>query len=176
MCFVQISFEFRDPFLLKWTVNHRILCVMANFKCSCLVRRWYYLFSNDADIWGAGCIFVEMMNGYPCFPGVRDVFDQLDKIFRVTGTPTEETWPGVSHLPNYRYRDTHRGDLARGLTSPQLQVQGHPQRRSGLGSHIFLTVGTGTPTEDTWPGVSHLPNYRYRDTHRGYLARGLTSS
>ena len=42
------------------------------------------------DMWGAGCIFVEMMNGYPCFPGVRDVFDQLDKIFRVAGTPTEE--------------------------------------------------------------------------------------
>ena len=41
-------------------------------------------------MWGAGCIFVEMMNGYPCFPGVRDVFDQLDKIFRVAGTPTEE--------------------------------------------------------------------------------------
>ena len=24
------------------------------------------------------------------FSGVRDVFDQLDKIFRVVGTPTEE--------------------------------------------------------------------------------------
>ena len=45
------------------------------------------------DMWGAGCIFVEMMNGYPCFPGVRDVFDQLDKIFRVAGTPTEEVRP-----------------------------------------------------------------------------------
>ena len=46
--------------------------------------------SLSLDMWGAGCIFVEMMNGYPCFPGVRDVFDQLDKIFRVAGTPTEE--------------------------------------------------------------------------------------
>ena len=36
------------------------------------------------------------------FLGVRDVFDQLDKIFRVTGTPTEDTWPGVSRLPNYK--------------------------------------------------------------------------
>jgi cyclin-dependent kinase 14 len=59
-------------------------------------------YTISLDIWGAGCIFVEMMNGYPCFPGVRDVYDQLDKIFRVTGTPTEEIWPGVSHLPNYR--------------------------------------------------------------------------
>ncbi|XP_023319481.1 cyclin-dependent kinase 14 [Eurytemora carolleeae] len=59
-------------------------------------------YTTSLDIWGAGCIFVEMINGYPCFPGVRDVFDQLDKIFRVTGTPTEEVWPGVSSLPNYK--------------------------------------------------------------------------
>ena len=59
-------------------------------------------YSTSLDIWGVGCIFIEMMNGYPCFPGVRDVFDQLDKIFRVTGTPTEQVWPGVSRLPNYR--------------------------------------------------------------------------
>ncbi|TRY60955.1 hypothetical protein TCAL_16340, partial [Tigriopus californicus] len=26
----------------------------------------------------------------------------LDKIFRVTGKPTEDTWPGVSRLPNYK--------------------------------------------------------------------------
>jgi len=81
-------------------------------------------YTTSLDIWGVGCIFVEMLNGCPCFPGVRDVFDQLDKIFRVVGTPTEEVfifsfkfermrsrnpvgfqfqmWPGVSRLPNYR--------------------------------------------------------------------------
>ena len=47
-------------------------------------------------------ILWEMFFRYPCFPGVRDVYDQLDKIFRVTGTPTDETWPGVSLLPNYK--------------------------------------------------------------------------
>ena len=29
---------------------------------------------------GVGCIFVEMHNGQPCFPGVRDIYDQLDKV------------------------------------------------------------------------------------------------
>lgn len=43
-----------------------------------------------------------MFNGAPCFPGVRDIFDQLDKIFRVVGTPTDDIWPGVSSLPNYK--------------------------------------------------------------------------
>jgi len=59
-------------------------------------------YTTSLDMWGAGCIFIEMLNGYPCFPGVRDIFDQLDKIFRVVGTPTEDMWPGVSRLPNYR--------------------------------------------------------------------------
>ena len=59
-------------------------------------------YTISLDIWGAGSTFVEMMNGYPCFQGLRDVNDQQDKIFWVTWTPTEETWPGVSHLPNYR--------------------------------------------------------------------------
>ena len=42
-------------------------------------------YTISLDIWGAGCIFVEMMNGYPCFPGVRDVYDQLDKILGSLG-------------------------------------------------------------------------------------------
>lgn len=34
-------------------------------------------------MWGVGCIFVEMVTGIPTFPGVRDTYDQLDKIFKV---------------------------------------------------------------------------------------------
>ena len=26
-------------------------------------------YTMSLDIWGVGCIFVEMLNGYPCFPG-----------------------------------------------------------------------------------------------------------
>ena len=36
-------------------------------------------YNTSLDIWGVGCIFVEMHNGQPCFPGVRDIYDQLDK-------------------------------------------------------------------------------------------------
>ncbi|XP_061548909.1 cyclin-dependent kinase 15 [Phycodurus eques] len=59
-------------------------------------------YSTALDIWGAGCIFVEMLQGSPAFPGVTDVFDQLQKIWMVLGIPTEESWPGVSRLPNYQ--------------------------------------------------------------------------
>ena len=27
-------------------------------------------YTMSLDIWGVGCIFVEMLNGYPCFPGI----------------------------------------------------------------------------------------------------------
>ncbi|KAJ8256038.1 hypothetical protein COCON_G00199020 [Conger conger] len=59
-------------------------------------------YSTALDIWGAGCIFIEMLQGAPAFPGVTDVFEQLQKIWAVLGVPTEETWPGVNELPNFR--------------------------------------------------------------------------
>lgn len=42
-----------------------------------------------------------MASGRPLFPG-SSVKDQLLKIFKILGTPTEETWQGLSKLPEYR--------------------------------------------------------------------------
>ena len=39
--------------------------------------------------------------GRPLFPG-NDVNDQLRRIFKLLGTPTEETWPGISKLPEFQ--------------------------------------------------------------------------
>lgn len=58
-------------------------------------------YTTSLDIWGAGCIFVEMVTGIALFPGMRDSVDQLNKIWQILGTATEETWPGVSRLPEY---------------------------------------------------------------------------
>ncbi|KAM8722048.1 cyclin-dependent kinase 15 [Acanthopagrus schlegelii] len=59
-------------------------------------------YSTALDMWGAGCIFIEMLQGAPAFPGDTDVFQQLQKIWTVLGVPSELSWPGVSQLPNYR--------------------------------------------------------------------------
>lgn len=59
-------------------------------------------YSTSLDMWGVGCIFVEMITGMPTFPGIRDTYDQLDKIFKILGTPTEDSWQGVTHLPGYK--------------------------------------------------------------------------
>jgi negative regulator of PHO system len=58
-------------------------------------------YNTSIDIWSAGCIMAEMFTGRPLFPGTTNE-DQLIRIFRIMGTPTETTWPGVSQLPEYK--------------------------------------------------------------------------
>lgn len=52
-------------------------------------------YSTQIDMWGVGCIFFEMATGRPFFPG-STVEDQLHLIFKTLGTPTEESWPGIT--------------------------------------------------------------------------------
>ncbi len=62
-------------------------------------------YSTPIDMWGVGCIFYEMASGRPLFPG-STVEDELHLIFKVLGSPTEETWPGISlseELLNYDF-------------------------------------------------------------------------
>ncbi|KAB1269754.1 Cyclin-dependent kinase 17 [Camelus dromedarius] len=62
-------------------------------------------YSTQIDMWGVGCIFFEMASGRPLFPG-STVEDELHLIFRLLGTPSQETWPGVSsndEFKNYNF-------------------------------------------------------------------------
>ncbi len=59
------------------------------------------IYSTPADIWSAGCIFAEMILAQPLLPGESEI-DQIFKIFKLFGTPTEKTWPGVSELPDFK--------------------------------------------------------------------------
>jgi len=52
------------------------------------------------DIWAVGCILAELLLRIPFLAGETDL-DQLSKIFLALGTPTEETWPGLTNLPDY---------------------------------------------------------------------------
>jgi hypothetical protein len=42
-----------------------------------------------------------MVNGRPLFPGSSEA-DQLNRIFKLLGTPTPKTWPGMVDLPEYK--------------------------------------------------------------------------
>jgi len=58
-------------------------------------------YSTSVDIWSIGCIFVEMLNQKPLFPGSSEQ-DQLKKIFKIMGAPEPEKWPGVTELPDWK--------------------------------------------------------------------------
>jgi len=58
-------------------------------------------YNTSIDIWSAGCIMAEMYTGRPLFPGTTNE-DQLQKIFRLMGTPSERSWPGISQFPDYK--------------------------------------------------------------------------
>ena len=57
-------------------------------------------YGPGVDMWAVGCIFAELMLRKPYLPGNSDI-DQLGKIYAALGTPTEETWPGHTTLPDY---------------------------------------------------------------------------
>ncbi|KAH7464651.1 hypothetical protein PRIC1_005733 [Phytophthora ramorum] len=57
-------------------------------------------YSGSVDMWGAGCIFAELMLRMPYLTGLNEL-DQLGKIFHALGTPTDDEWPGVSSLANF---------------------------------------------------------------------------
>lgn len=58
-------------------------------------------YATPVDMWSVGCIFAEMATKRPLFHGDSEI-DQLFRIFRTMGTPTEETWPGVTSLKAYK--------------------------------------------------------------------------
>jgi len=53
------------------------------------------------DMWSVGCIFAELLTKKPLFPGKNEV-EELDLIFKKTGTPTADVWPDYSKMPWYQ--------------------------------------------------------------------------
>merc|ERR1719237_132039 len=58
-------------------------------------------YSTHIDVWSIGCILGELLMMEPLFPGKSEV-DELNKIFKLLGTPSEKIWPGYKELPGVR--------------------------------------------------------------------------
>lgn len=75
-----------------------------------VATRWYRApellygarkYDEGVDLWAVGCIFGELLNNSPLFPGENDI-EQLCCVLRALGTPTEKSWPGMIELPDYK--------------------------------------------------------------------------
>ncbi|XP_076791551.1 cyclin-dependent kinase 3 isoform X2 [Arvicanthis niloticus] len=80
------------------TYTHEVVTLWYRAPEILLGSKFY---STAVDIWSIGCIFAEMVTGKALFPGDSEI-DQLFRIFRTLGTPSEAMWPGVSQLPDYQ--------------------------------------------------------------------------
>ena len=70
-------------------------------------------YTEAVDLWSVGCIFGELLNNSPIFPGENDI-DQLGIVIKILGSPNERNWPGVHDLPDFRkitFPDTQPVDL-----------------------------------------------------------------
>ncbi|KAK6079379.1 serine threonine-protein kinase bur-1 [Seiridium cupressi] len=72
-----------------------------------VVTRWYRppellmnlrKYTTAIDMWGVGCVFGEMLVGKPILSGESDGH-QLEIIFDLCGTPTDQSMPGWRQLP-----------------------------------------------------------------------------
>lgn len=51
-------------------------------------------YGATVDLWSAGCILAELLSGKPIMPGRTEV-EQLHKIFKLCGSPSEEFWANL---------------------------------------------------------------------------------
>ncbi|XP_065174346.1 cyclin-dependent kinase 2-like [Sycon ciliatum] len=80
------------------TYTHEVVTLWYRAPEILLGCRYY---STPVDLWSIGCIFAELVLGRALFPGDSEI-DQLFRVFRTLGTPTDEVWPGVSEMPDYK--------------------------------------------------------------------------
>lgn len=126
-------------------------------------------YGAEVDIWSVGCLLVELLSKHPLFPGKNEA-QQIDLIFSMLGTPTEDNWPGWQKLSlsnmvkDHHYRPRLR-DTLKHLTPGsldliewllQLNPKNRPTALQALDHDWFWTYPYPTPRDE-------LP--KYRSTH-----------
>lgn len=74
------------------------------------------IYSTGIDLWSVGTIFYELAHKRPLFYGDSEI-GQIFKIFRMLGSPNEETWQGYHNLPSMK------------MTFPKWKVNGNENLR-----------------------------------------------
>ncbi|XP_028265547.1 cyclin-dependent kinase 16 [Parambassis ranga] len=128
-------------------------------------------YSTPIDMWGVGCIFYEMATGRPLFPG-STVEEELHFIFKLLGTPTEQSWPGISsneefvafNYPQYRAeRLSHHTPRLNSdgveLLSKLLQFEGKKRMSAedSMTHHYFSNLGNRVKSLPDTTSIFSLP-------------------
>ncbi|GAA5874207.1 hypothetical protein JCM3774_006764 [Rhodotorula dairenensis] len=105
------------------TYTHEIVTLWYRAPEVLLGSRHY---STGVDMWSVGCIFAEMIMRQPLFPGDSEI-DEIFRIFRLLGTPNDDTWPGVTGLPDYKttfpnWHAKNLGDHIPGSNSKSIEL------------------------------------------------------
>ncbi|XP_014474461.1 PREDICTED: cyclin-dependent kinase 4 isoform X2 [Dinoponera quadriceps] len=96
---------------------------------SVVVTQWYRApevllgcsYATPVDIWSVGCIMAELYKLEPLFPGTSEG-DQLDRIFKVVGTPSQQAWPENVSVSWTAF--PHRPPIPLGAIIPDLDEHG----------------------------------------------------
>ena len=135
----QVEDSSRMDWCCLWMSYHPVLCSLAVLRDDRFLQvcqLWYRppelifgmtMYDSCVDMWGAGCIFAELILRRVLFEGASDVDQvwrcslclclsfmvwfclwesflatlQLAKVFAVLGAPDNSTWPGVESLPDF---------------------------------------------------------------------------
>ncbi|KAI1795234.1 Pkinase-domain-containing protein [Ganoderma leucocontextum] len=114
-----------------------------------VITQWYRppelllgatVYGPEVDMWSAGCIMLELFTKKPVFQGA-DELQQIYVVYKIMGTPTTDTWPGVTSLPWYeifkpnefipnRFRELFKKWLSpAGLDLAEQLLSWNPERR-----------------------------------------------
>mmetsp|Transcript_42352 Transcript_42352/g.90093 ORF Transcript_42352/g.90093 Transcript_42352/m.90093 type:complete len:157 (+) Transcript_42352:859-1329(+) len=72
-------------------------------------------YGPEIDIWSIGCIFGELLVKDAIMKGTGEL-DQIQKIFKLLGTPTDADWPEFSALPSagtFKWKNKDGSELGR---------------------------------------------------------------
>jgi negative regulator of PHO system len=108
-------------------------------------------YNTSIDIWSASCIMAEMYAGRPLFPGTTNR-DQLVRIFRLIGTPSERSWPQISQYTEYMRNFAIYLTQELGVVLPQIDPVGIDLLRRMLQLRPRLRISAADALNHQWFG------------------------
>ena len=120
-------------------------------------------YGTGVDVWAAGCVFAELLLGHSLFNKFAyadgaQTLDQLLCVFKLFGTPTEETWPDAMSYPRVvpgRVSEVDARAVEHGVSEHRRVRRGSVVAAHGVGSVQEDHRATGVEAP-----VLHAPGFR----------------